>query len=545
MLDADWTMLVQNYSKGWSLTTYAGEPAPASLGAGDVVLTDPFKGTWAWSDYPGGWQPRTADFTLRAGSAAAVDALQLEPGDLFDVHLFHEYIGPGHLGVPTLLTKTWFRCTGYLDEPEATAPGRGVALSLGVSDPLALLAEVPVDSAGAVWPAESLSARLDRIAQAANINIASNSAYDAVATMGPVTPNNKGALAMLQECLAGALSNGRQLGVYATVSDIEEANLFNGAAYDHLYVGNAPMDTGSARPIYFIAPVGRDTVMRAPYVLTAAHDTGAPGSAPGVGLYVVTRTPVGALEDVLGGAALDAGDVLRDGIKWVKSRASAINQVKLVGVDAAGEEASVVAQYPDLVRSDGPSTRVVQTQRLIDAGAPAVAAALLPDLATASPDWTADTFTFTTRDLTLAELHSYSATLFPQAFASAPNGGLQLPVAIVGVDETAALTGNDLSGVLEGATVQLTDGVLSVIGQLRNELLRASGGKADLISYADLRSETVFNQPGMAWTTFMYHSDDAVPYNGTDHTFDADDAHPMFGHEQLTYRDFRLIGVDT
>lgn len=550
MLDAAWTLRVENYTKGWSLETYAGEPAPADFAPGDVVLTDPFKGTWGWSDYPNGWQPRTADFELRAATARDVQQLGVDPGDLFDVHLFREFNG-----LHGLTVNTWHRCVGYLDEPEASATGRGVAVKLGVSDPLALLAEVPVDSAGVAWPQESLGARLARIAAAAGINIASRSAFSALATMGPVTPSNKGALAMLQECLAGVLYNGAQLVLRGSVGGIEVPELFEQIDWDVLYVGNDPMyvldeTTGTSssagnKPVFWIATVGHISHMSAPYVLTAAHDLGAPGAPAGVGLYVATRTPIGDLWEVAGGAALSAGDVLRDGTTWVKSRASAINQVKLVGVNAAGDEASVVAQYTDLVASDGPSTRTVQTQRLIDAGAPAVAAALLPDRSTAVPDWTADAFTFTTRDLTPDELDAYSSRLYPDTdTAAAPPAGMQVPVAIVGVDETAALTGNDLSGVMQGATVQVTRGVLSILGQLRNELLRPSGTKTNLVSYADLRTEVVYNVPAISWSAFGYHSDDAVPYTGSDKTFDADQAHASFGHVQLTYRDLRLIGVD-
>lgn len=546
MIDAAWTLDVHNWSKGWTLSTYAGKTDTPPLDAAHpVVLEQPYKGSWSWSDYPNGWTPRQATVQVRCLSAAALDAMGgVDPGDLVDAWLYHE-----QNTIHGVVKKTWHRCLGYLDDPEASQDGRGLVLKLAVVDPLARLSETPVDDANP-WPSESLGARLSRIAVAARINIVSLAAYANLATMGPATVNNQGALQLLQSCLAGVqTAAGEQLVLRGTVAELEETGLGDQVLFDTFYVGQPPgllVDPVSGLsqmypgvPCYWIDTVGRKSEMDAAYQLTAAHDLISGGG--GAGLWVTQRTPVANLYAVEGGAALDAGHVLRDTTTWVKSRSTAINQVKLVGVDAAGEEKSVVAQWSDLVASDGPSTRTVQTARLIDAGAAAAAAGLLPDRATSVPDWTADAFTFTTRGLTLNELHGYSDKLFPAGVQAA---GMQIPVAIVGVDPTAALTGPDLSGVLEGATVQVADGgVLSVVGQLRNEVLRPSGTKSNLVSYADLRTKNAAPGTGLPWSTFTYHSDDAVPYLGTDRTWDASQAHPSFGHEQLTYRDLRLIGA--
>lgn len=551
MLNAKWTCEVTNYTKGWTFTTYAGKSDTPQLSPADpVVLQAPYKGSWGWSDYPAGWTPRQAQLDLRVYSAQALEAMGgVDPGDLVDAHLFHEQLRSVTFG--PVVRKSWHRVVGYLDDPEVKQDDRGLVVSLAVVDPLARLAEVVVDDPNP-WPAESLGARLNRIAQAAGINIVSKSAYAAAATLGPVTVSNQGALPLLQATLDGVLSGGKQLVLRGTVGELEHAGLGDQVDFDTTYSGADPVwlvdpaTLGTSlypgKPVYWISTVTRVSTMQAPFVLTAAHDLLAPPAAPGTGLWVAQRTPIANLADVSGGAALDADDVLREGTAWIKSRSTAINQVKLVGLDAAGEEKSVVAQYTDLVRADGPSTRVVQTHRLIDAGALAAATALLPDKATASPDWSADQFTFTTKALTAAEVRAYATTLFPYVHTA----DMTLPIAIVGVATRGAVTGADLSGVLEGATVQVdAKGVLSVIGQLRNEVLRPSGSKTNLVSYSELRTETADNAPTIAWSTFGYHSDDAVPYTGTDRTFDASQAHPSFGHEVLSYRDFRLIGVNS
>lgn len=552
MLDAAWTCRVTNVTKGWTLETWAGKSDTPQLSPADpVVLQAPYKGTWGWSDYPIGWTPRQAQLDVRCYSAQALDDLGgVDPGDLVDAWLFHEYMG-GHTGT-TLVQNTWHRAVGYLDDPEVRQDSRGIVVSLAVVDPLARLAQTVVDDPNP-WPQESLGARLDRIAQAAKINLVSKAAYANAATMGPITVSNQGALPLLQACLDGVQVNGEQLVLRGTVGELEHAGLGDQTTYDKTYSGDDPawlvnpVTLGTqllpGKPAYWISTVSRISTMAAPFVLVAAHDLGAPGAAPGAGLYVAQREPIGDLWTVSGGAALDADDVLREGTTWVKSREAAINQVKLVGLDAAGAEKSVVAQYSDLVKSDGPWTRTVQTQRLIDAGALAVATALLPDRATASPDWAAELFTFTTKALSANELHTYSGRLFPKG-DYIPT--MELPVAIVGVATRGAVTGADLSGVLQGATVQIdASGVLSILGQLRNIVLRPSGLKTNLVSCADLRSESAENDPSLAWATFGYHSDDAVPYTGSDRTFDASQAHPSFGHEVLSYRDFRLIGVST
>lgn len=552
MIDAAWTLRVENITKGWTLETYAGEAAPDTLEPGDCVLEDGYKGTWGWADYPADFQPRTVQFKMRAGSSATLDAMGVDPGDLFDVHLFHEYIDPPP-GFTGLVQNTWHRVVGFLDEPEAVLPGnRGVQVTLAVSDPLALLAETMVDDPNP-WPAELLGARLERIAQTAGINIVSMATFAGAATMGPMTVSNQGALPLIQACLRGTLSPaGDQLVLRASVGSIENPALHDQITYDTFYTGDDPafvidpvsgLSTGTLKPVYYIDTVNRDSHMGMPYVLTADHDLGAPGSAPGVGLYVVQREPVGDLHLVSGGAALDAGDVLREGTSWSKSRASAINQIKLTGLDNAGEEMSVQASLGDLVRADGPSTRVVQTSRLLNAGSTAVAVALLPDPATAVPAWTAEQFTFTTRDLEPAELDQYSRKLYPREGDGAFTP-MQLPVAIVGVDETRAPTGNDLSGILQAATVQLDKGVLTIVGELRAELLRPTGLSTGILTWDQLRTEPVWNDPSLDWAEFSWHSDDAVPYNGSDKVGDASQAHPMFGHEQLSWRDLRLIGVD-
>lgn len=555
MIGAVWTLDVENLTKGWSHSTYSGKTDTPQLSPADpIVIQHPFKGTWGWSDYPSGWLPRTVQLELRSYSAAAFESLApCDPGDLIDVHLYHHYYRPGFPPDPFWERKgTWFRLVGYLDEPEASQDDRGLVVKLSAADPLARLAEVPVDDPNP-WPAESLGNRLSRIAQAANINIVTRHAFDNLGTMGPVTVNNKGALPLLQECLAGVQTSvgGKQLVLRGTVGDIEYPTLHDQADFDSYLVGDAPayeVDSGGfshgvVKPSYVIDVVGRESLMMSPYLLTAAHDLGAPGAPGGVGLRVATRTSRGDLWTVsTSGAALPAGDVLREGTSWVKSRSEAINQVKLVGVDAAGEEKSVLASWSDLVKSDGPSTRVVQTQRLIDAGAAAVATGLLPDRASAVPDWTANQFTVLTKAFSADELRAYSLTLFPQKTPGLL--GMQIPIAIVGVDDLAALTGDDLSGILQGATVQITrKGQLEVVGQLRNEVLRSSGLKNNLVTYGDLRTEVVANEPAITWASFTYHSDDAVPYTGSDRTFDASQAHPSFGHDNLSYRDFRLIGV--
>lgn len=553
MIGAPWTLEVTNHTKGWTHSTYGGKQDTPNLSPADpIVIQQPFKGSWGWSDYPSGWLPRTVQLELRAYSAAAFEAdAPCDPGDLIDAHLFHAYVPASGPGAGVERHNSWFRCVGFLDEPEAAQDDRGLVVKLSAADPLARLAEVAVDDPNP-WPAESLGARLQRIADAARINLVTRHAFDNLATMGPVTVNNKGALPLLQECLAGAQTavGGKQLVLRGTVGDLEHTTLFDQTDFDSYIVGDPPafeLDSGGfshgvVKQAYVIDLVGRDSTMTAPYILTAARDLGAPGAPVGAGLYVTTRTPRGDLWAASsGGAALPASDVLREGTAWVKSRAQAINQVKLVGVDAAGEEKSVLAQYADLVRADGPSTRVVQTQRLIDAGAAAVAVGLLPDRATAVPDWTADQFTLTTRDMSADELSAYSRELFP---GDPGLSGMQIPLAIVGVDDLAALTGDDLSGILEGATVQIAKrGQLEIVGQLRSEVLRASGLGTNLVSYADLRAEQVDNMPGITWASFGYHSDDAVPYQGSDRTFDASQAHPSFGHRNLSYRDYRLIGV--
>lgn len=550
MLNAAWTLELENITKGWQLTTWAGKSDSELTPANPLLIQAPFKGSWAWGDYPQGWQPRQAQVEVRALSAAALEAgAPVDPGDLVDVWLYHE-ANTDH-GIRKF---TWHRVTGYLDDPEALQDDRGLVVKLAAVDPLARLAEVPVDDPDNPWPAENLGTRLSKIAQLAGINIITKASWNVGTTLGPVTVNNKSALQLLHECLAGVLINDSHLVLRGTIGDREWSQLFDLVTYDTFYFGDdtvwkvdpvSGLFVPADRPCYVVDLVGRVSSMDAPYVLTDAHDLGAPGAAAGVGLRVATRTPVADLSTITGGAALDAEDVLRETTSWVKSRETAINQVKLVGLDAAGEEKSVVAAYTDLVKRDGPSTRVIQSQRLYGAGAAAYAATLLPDRATATPGWTADTFTLTTQALTPDELAAAARELYPHD----PNGGvsgMQVPVAIVDVDPTAALTGSDLSGVLQGATVQIPrGGVLQFTGDLRMEQLRPSGLKSSLVTWAQLKVEAVDNDAGVAWSTFTWKSDDAVPYQGADHVWNADDAHASFGHEQLTWLDLRLMRVES
>ncbi len=554
MLDAAWTLDVENLTKGWTLSTWAGKSDTELTPADPLLIQAPFKGSWAWGDYPINWQPRVAQLELRALSAAALeDGAPVDPGDMVDVHLYRE-ANLGH-GVRKL---TWHRVCGFLDEPEASQDDRGLVVKLAAVDTLAQLAEIPVDDA-VQWPQESLGARVSRIAQLAGINIVTNAAWMTGTTLGAVTVNNKGALQLLQECLAGVMVGDAYLVLRGTIGTREWVSLFDPVAgqYDTVYNGSDgpayTVDaagityTGTDQPLYVIDRVGRLSNMSAPYVLTDAHDLGAPGAPVGVGLRVATRTPLPDLTDVTGGAALDADDVLRDGTSWIKSRATSINQVKLVGINALAEEQSVTAAYTDLVKRDGPSTRTVTTQRLIGVGAATFAAQLLPDRQTATPTWTAEQFVLTTKALSWAELNHAALNLYPNE----PVGAtlvpwMQTPVAIVDVDPTAALTGGDLSGVLQGATVQIgRGGVLQLVGELRMEQLKPDGTRSTLVTWDQLKTEPVDNEPAVQWSTFTWRSDDAVPYTGSDRTFDADQAHPSFEHEQLTWLDLRLMRVES
>lgn len=543
-MDEAWILTVTNLSKGWELTTHAGEQLPDLDAANPVLLEDPFKGSWAYDDYPAGFQPRQAEVSVRVLDAATLlDQVDTDPGDTGVVSLTYNghAINPA-TGLERTVTNTWFHVSGYFDEPEVKADGRGLTMQLALVDPTAQLAEIPV-SGTAAWAAESLGARLNRICQWANINLLAAPEYASVATMGLVTVSNKGALSLLRECLDSAQYAGSQLVLRGGIVGHEvPSTLTDGLTT--VYEGDPDWNV-PGKPFYWIDRVERVSYMKAPYRLVSAHDLGAPGAAAGVGLYVAQREPVANLYLVTGGAALDADDVLASGTQWAKRVDAAVNQVKLVGVDAAGEELSVVASYTDLVKANGPHTRVVQTQRYLGGATPiADAQALLPDRASAVPDWTADQFTFTTKNLSTYELGYYSGQFYPDLPASIAGGfAMQLPVAIVDVEPKARLAGGSLAGVLTGATFQISKGVLSIVGQLRNELLRPAGTKINLVTYADLRTEHPANDPARSWSEFTYRSTAATPYLTSDKVWDADQAHPTFGHEQLTYRDLRLIGV--
>lgn len=531
-----WSFTVENISEGWSFSTSSSDPKPDKLSPSNPVqIRADFKGSWAFTDYPHGWQPRQADVSLQVLDAPTIRSLcEVTPGDRCHVSLTRQVV---LFGVP--VDVPWFRMGGFFDEPEViNDKSPGLVLKLGMYDPLAALAQIPIDDPVA-WPLESAFTRIGRICQLAGINLWFDSGYAAGVMVGPVTVNNKSALSLLNECLDGLRTATSHVSLRGGLAgrDIPLAP----AGYDNL-VGSITGTTDPDQVIYWVELVGHTMTLQAPYVATADRDLGAPGAAGGVGMYVAAREPVHALWELSGdGAALSADDVLRDQTSWRKSIAAAVNTVKMTGITAAGDEASVVSSYPDLVKLYGPITRTLETQRHLDAAAFAVAASHLPDRATAIPDWTADSFVFTTRDLSQLELDAYVDAFYPEGKRT----HTQLPIVITDVDETSALTGPDVSGVLIGAELTIVRGELQVKGQLLPELLApVTGSKTSLITYSQMRTEPVFNFPAVQWSAFTYHSLSPNPWTTNDKTFDAAQAHPNFQHEQLSYRDMRLIGVD-
>lgn len=521
----------------WVYAVHDETPAQP-LNVEPVQLQDDAKLIWSWAEYPGQWLPETCTFKLRVRSAADLPAV--EPGMWGAVSLGHPGTGQAICSFP-----------GVFDDPDVEQDGRGLVMSLTLTNHLAQLAEVPVDAeldAGGnaiPWPAESLYARLFRIASQAKINLFLRGSYDTAAALGPVTPNNKGALSMFQECLAGAVYAGDQLVLRAGWYGGDFATDPLGSdlpGMDTMIIGHP--DGIRARPYFYVDRVGRYSAMQAPFVMQAPANV-LPGQATGPRVPVpVTK---GDLPDLTGGAVLDANKVLRSSVKWTKSREPAVNQVKLTGVNAAGEQLSVVADYPELVQANGPNTRTVETQLLLTTTSDPLAAALLPDRATAHPDWTVDQFTVVVDAMTPEEVGQYAQDFYPVGQAPGPFHTMQLPVAIVNVAEVAQVAGGDLSGVLVGATFALSKGKLTITGQLRNEVLRPDGSLSGAVTWAQLRSEAVNGSPGVLWSTFTWHPAVGPPgsYTGAARTFDATAVDPSFDRDQLSWRDLRLMGVST
>lgn len=508
--------------------TIDDDAEPVDLDTEPVQLQDDAKLSWEWLDYPSTMRPATATFRLRVRSAA--DLPDVSPGQ----NAFAFLTRPG---TGAMICAVY----GVLDDPDVEQDSRGLVLSLVITDPLAQLAEIPVDaeldgSGNAIpWPAENLFARLSRIAQRARINLYTRAAYDTAASLGIVTPNNKAALTMLNECLSGAVSGGDQLVLRAGAVGFG----FNAAGMDTLIQGDPAL--GSYKPAYFVDRVSRYSAMQAPFVAQLATNV-LPGQPTGP--KVPIRTAKADPYLLTGGAVLDAVDVLRASVKWTKAREAAVNQLKLVGLDSLGAEKSVLASYDDLVKADGPNARVVDTQLLLGAGAPALAAAMLPDRATARPSWTAETFTVWTDAMSDAEFDAYAPKFWPDQFPG-PFHTMQLPVAVVNVDAVAQVAGGDLSGVLVGATFQLVRGKLSIVGQLRAEVLRPDSSLSGILTWSQLRTELVDGGGGVAWSAFTWHPALAPPasYTSAAVTFDAAAADPSFDRTNLTWRDLRLMGV--
>lgn len=514
-----YTVEVGSYTAGWEFSATHGLLQP-DLETHPVQIADGLTLTWGYDPnaYIGQLVPAQASFSLICPSDQVPE---VAPGDLVYVRLYR--LGSdGEFPIPYMLFE------GVLDDPVAVPSAynplnrRGVRLNLIATDLVTLIAEALVDDSE-TWPEEGITVhRLPRIAYGAGFNLVTWLGYNMATALGPISVANRSALTLVNEVLASLYLGSQQLVLRARH---RAAALFPEA-------GGLEIIGDPDSPVTFLLDrLGTFSLAQTPYQLVLVP--------VGIGFTnrVTRERRTGPISELAGGLVLDACDVLLDPVVYRKSRAAAINQVKLIGLNDAGEDISVTASYPDLVKERGANTREVRSQALLSSptlNTEQVVGSYLPDRGSASPTWAPDTFVLTTKNMTDDELDAYTPKLFPhiQAAILADSAPIQIPVAILDVAQRyypltpaqADLGGDrvEITGTLIGGTFQILDGELTFTGTVRNESLRPEPGVVGgSVSYQDLKDSDDFD-------VTQFH--DVVP----------DDQHI---DPNLSYADFRLIGI--
>lgn len=518
---------VGSYSKGWEYTVTAGELVdelnPLDPDYAPVQLVDGLRLTWGYDpqQYIGQLVPATCSFALVAPS---YELPLVDPGDHVWIHL--DRPGPG---VDELIP--YVHLDGVLaDDPVVTPTGdeaRGVMLSMIATDLVVSIAEVLIDDPNP-WPIEGIVFdRLPRIATIGGFNIALHPLYNLATALGVVTVSNRAALGLVGDVLGSLYQGGQQLVLRAVrepYTDLPDAG--------DMYVGD------ETSPVTFLLDrLGVEARMQTPYQLTTIG-----GVYDIAGTYTSKERRAGNLSELDGGVIIDACDLERDPTSWRKSRADATNQVKLVGLDAAGNEASIVDGYPDLIKTHGANTRVVQTQAYVTDPALNTDEAFgvyLPDRTAAVPSWSIDSFVLRTKHMSDAELDDYAPRFYPhvQGRDLTTAGLLQIPLAILGIApgytpvDPGGSSGYghgdpvDVQGTLIGATFTISKGELTIAGAVRNEVLRPAVDVESSVVDGALTYAELAGSPTYASTAYRA--------GGATRRIDP----------RITYRDMTLIGL--